>query len=64
MKDTLEIGGKTYEKTSRITDRYGMMPSTISRLVQQHKLPAPLKIGRMSYFCVEDIDKMLLATAE
>jgi hypothetical protein len=63
MKTNIEVKGKVYERADLVRERYGISVTTERRLRLAGVLPAPLRLGRKSYYCVADLEDRLAASA-
>jgi predicted DNA-binding transcriptional regulator AlpA len=63
MKEVIQIKGKIYERGDLIMERYGISISTLYRLTRDGVLPSPVKLGRKSYYNLQDVEDRLAASA-
>jgi len=53
------MAGKQAYRISELVQLIGVSRSTIYRLIKENKFPRPLKIGKISLWAKEDIERWL-----
>jgi predicted DNA-binding transcriptional regulator AlpA len=59
MKETIVLGGKTYDSGGLLQDRYGLSPMTVYRWTKEGFLPQPIKLGRTNYYPRDEVEDRL-----
>ena len=59
LKDSLEIGGRSYMTPAVIMAEFGITSPTFYRWVKRNLLPKPVKLGTRRYYARDEVEARL-----